>query len=388
MMLLQTDTFLGVAECEVDGLDFTNDCNAGECETCACSMEYNPVCCPGEGNEPGTTYPNPCSADCEKSEAEMLKCYYGECPVCACAMLFQPTCCEGVEYGNQCEADCVGATNCEDRPCKSPHAADEVVEAIEDGDMSTPASTQCALQCPRELDPVSCDERVHPSLCAAECKQDTNCISITAEQYADALKAELEEQIEEIEGKLTDEFVGNTDDKTEEIIVEEAENLLDADVSSAQFETKMRSDCVCTMEYKPICCSGETYDNECMAECDGFVGATSECTMGECVDDAICKCTKEINLVCCPGAGNVADEQFANPCTAACDKSDAELIECHYGACPSMCACPLLHAPVCCSGVEYGNECMATCSGIDADTCDVGECPKPCTLEYVKGTSV
>ena len=31
----------------------------------------------------------------ERTESELLACYYGECPVCACPMIFQPTCCNG-----------------------------------------------------------------------------------------------------------------------------------------------------------------------------------------------------------------------------------------------------------------------------------------------------
>ena len=41
------------------------------------------------------TYGNPCQAHCERTEAELLDCYYGECPACACAMIFAPTCCGG-----------------------------------------------------------------------------------------------------------------------------------------------------------------------------------------------------------------------------------------------------------------------------------------------------
>ena len=82
---------------------------------------------------------------------------------------------------------------------------------------------------------------------------------------------------------------------------------------------------VCAMNYDPVCCGTDTYGNNCEAECDG----AENCEPRSC-EDNLCICTREFNPVCC---GANKDEQFSNPCTAACVKSSAELIDCSYGQC-------------------------------------------------------
>jgi hypothetical protein len=37
-------------------------------------------------------------------------------------------------------------------------------------------------------------------------------------------------------------------------------------------------DCLCTMEYAPVCANGKTYGNACLAECEGVKNYTP----GEC----------------------------------------------------------------------------------------------------------
>jgi hypothetical protein len=39
-----------------------------------------------------------------------------------------------------------------------------------------------------------------------------------------------------------------------------------------------KKDCICTMEYNPVCANGVTYGNECLAKCEGITNFTS----GEC----------------------------------------------------------------------------------------------------------
>eukprot|EP01025_Chloroclados_australasicus_P008857 TRINITY_DN1327_c0_g1_i10.p1 TRINITY_DN1327_c0_g1~~TRINITY_DN1327_c0_g1_i10.p1 ORF type:complete len:203 (-),score=12.20 TRINITY_DN1327_c0_g1_i10:175-756(-) len=46
-----------------------------------------------------------------------------------------------------------------------------------------------------------------------------------------------------------------------------------------------------------------------------------------------------------------------------------------FAAADSGCVCTLEYAPICCpGGITYSNKCMATCDGVDPDTCSPGEC--------------
>merc|ERR1712130_394046 len=146
------------------------------------------------------------------------------------------------------------------------------------------------------------------------------------------------------------------------------------------------SSCLCTVEYKPMCCGKgkdkTTYSNKCEARCDGR-RVSDECTEGECNGHGDqCQCTNELDVVCCPGEDNEDGEEFANPCTAKCEKSTSELLDCRYGACPHSCACPMHIDEHCCAGKTYDNKCIADCSGVDIGTCVKGKCPEICPLIY------
>eukprot|EP01084_Bolivina_argentea_P117149 208097_1 len=307
-----------VAEC--DGIDVSKDCEKtdGVCEVCPCTADYQPVCCPSKpAGGPRQTYGNSCSARCERSEAELLECYYGECPTCICPMISTPTCCNGVEYGNPCEAECAKATGCTDG------------------------------RCPATYDNNSDD------------------------QGDDVDNDDDDESDEQDDNKGKGEDKGTKPPKVK-----------------AFGENSIR-DCICTLDYKPTCCksndpysdiSETTYGNECEAECDG--ADLSNCAAGEC-ESGLCVCTREYNAVCCPRKDGEPGEQFSNPCTAACVKDAGELIGCHYGICDDQCPCPMIEAPVCCNGKEYGNECGAKCSGENTNECTDGKCPVACPLIYL-----
>ena len=43
--------------------------------------------------------------------------------------------------------------------------------------------------------------------------------------------------------------------------------------------------CECTEEYDPYCCDGKTFDNECVAECNGK-DCLKDCEKGQCEDSS------------------------------------------------------------------------------------------------------
>ena len=81
-------------------------------------------------------------------------------------------------------------------------------------------------------------------------------------------------------------------------------------------------DCVCPANIAPVCCSGEEYDNECLAGCEGH--ASYDCTPGKCND---CKCEDTYHPLCCDGA------DYINPCEARCGGIDHPLFQCDAGTC-------------------------------------------------------
>ena len=103
--------------------------------------------------------------------------------------------------------------------------------------------------------------------------------------------------------------------------------------------------CICTKEYRPVCCEGTTYSNSCVAGCSGCEGGVK----GECPTP--CLCTKEYRPVCCDGT------TYGNSCEARCD-SCTDWTEGECG-----CTCPEVFDRVCCGGIEYHNACFARCLG-------------------------
>ena len=83
---------------------------------CICPALYRPVCCGGD-----RTYSNSCEAQCCGFNA--VDCTPGACPAktckldCICPAIALPVCCEGVEYPNQCRANCCGASGCTAGAC-------------------------------------------------------------------------------------------------------------------------------------------------------------------------------------------------------------------------------------------------------------------------------
>jgi hypothetical protein len=157
-------------------------------------------------------------------------------------------------------------------------------------------------------------------------------------------------------------------------------------------------DCVCTLEYKPVCHKDKQYSNRCIARCDG--AADSEITNGPCTAPGAtpaimqqvvvpatptppCVCSKELVPVCYKG------NTYSNACLARC--AGALPADIKGGACAPVqevgpattlpapvpkppCKCTRELNPVCSRGVTYDNPCLAICNGAT----DASTTPGPC----------
>jgi hypothetical protein len=207
--------------CE-NGNTYNNTCLAGcagqtECTPCneACSKIYEPVICDGN------LYGNACLAMCAgqtKTECEPKyeacpkifdpvicgdKIYGNRClawadgkrectsPECAssCSKIYDPVkCADGNTYGNECIAECAGATGCEQGDC--PKNYDPV--GCADGNVYNnrclalrAGQTECGVDflcpCDSVYNPVICGDKVYDNLCLAECAGAADCDAATCE---------------------------------------------------------------------------------------------------------------------------------------------------------------------------------------------------------------
>ena len=77
-----------------------------------------------------------------------------------------------------------------------------------------------------------------------------------------------------------------------------------------------------------------------------------------------CMCTKEFQPVCCNG------QTYSNKCLAACNGCERP----EKGSCP--CVCTEQWQPVCCNGQTYSNLCFAGCHGCEDHEPPEGECSR------------
>merc|ERR1719295_1828527 len=122
--------------------------------------------------------------------------------------------------------------------------------------------------------------------------------------------------------------------------------------------------CGCPKIYKPVCgADGKSYDNSCLAECDGV---KTKCS-GKCPCKKPCLCTQEYEPVC-----GVDGKTYGNSCTSECAGVEKKC----SGKCPCKkpCKCPKLNKPVCgVDGKSYSNSCLSKCAGVKTK-CS-GKCP-------------
>lgn len=128
----------------------------------------------------------------------------------------------------------------------------------------------------------------------------------------------------------------------------------------------IRAHIQCTYIWKPVCCYGTLYSNDCLAGRMGY-DVLHDCTPGGC--EQIPPCHKHfISPVCCEG-----NREYDNQCLA--DIAGARI--CQRGRCPVP-GCPSSYRPVCCQGNEYTNQCKADLQGYDHWQCSEGRCPAEC----------
>lgn len=144
--------------------------------------------------------------------------------------------------------------------------------------------------------------------------------------------------------------------------------------------------CICTLELRPVCAGGKTFDNPCGAACAGF--NESEMEEGACDGGglAACSCMREDNPVCDEKTGTT----YASPCLAACDgRGEGDVVE---GECngtsssggsdgdlpvdPPVCPCSRELMPVCvtASGESFASPCLAMCEGYSEADWTKGRC--------------
>eukprot|EP00798_Chlamydomonas_sp_ICE-L_P026375 gene26375-17469_t len=397
--------------------------------SCRCTREFRQVCAID-----GTTYNNPCLADC----ALALIAYPAPCrEECAeCPTTWKPTCSaessekalDGTNYGSRCYAECngVSADSLFEGNCKLVAGCACTMEwaPVCGADKNTHPSRSCAscaevpivsegecpqCKCTKELSPVCSEEgKEYPNQCLADCEDATIDFSgPCAERSSGGLKSleplqplcrctrelrpvcsdegkEYSNQcLADCEGATID-FKGRCADRP----VPKVETTF---IKIKAFE---RDNCGCddgSRQGPPgllVCgTNGRTYPNECMAKCRGTeVASPGACGDGSEKCDSCPSVSKfSWDPICVTrvvegpnGPQNASPKTFSSPCLAQCD-GGATNNPFYQGECRPRCDSQCYKhktEPVCCgTGQEFPNTCWAYCvGGFEGDQCTPGQC--------------
>ena len=465
-----TDTNTDAQVCGRDGNTYSSACRArckgipvaypGPCiSKCLCTRQYQPVC--GSDNR---TYINPCIANCHgitlqnsgpcSERCAPLSCTIycdngfkrdtNGCEICECrpatatcscdSAVYAPVCGEDRHtYPNTCNAHCAGVPVLYPGECRNTCGLDFICDLdCPDGgyahDERGCKICRCEgpCPCPQVEDPVcgenwityqnACEARCHGVRVLSQGKCPENCNCPTALEPVCGLQ----------ESNLTRSFINacqarcqgarilynrlcNPETECPAPGACDLENCKLVKDSNGCDTCRCEPTCTCTdAGYDPVCgANGETYPNNCEAQCAGvtveYRGActvpcpdmntcTKSCPGGYVIDSNGCKlceckdacdaCTTDYRPVCCKNADSTQLETprtYGNQCTAEC----AGCKEWSDGACPTRTngcdSCPAdVRREVCGrDGNTYANRCMAEeCHHVEvAYESRCGDCP-------------
>ncbi|GIL48756.1 hypothetical protein Vafri_5192 [Volvox africanus] len=159
--------------------------------------------------------------------------------------------------------------------------------------------------------------------------------------------------------------------------------------------------CGCSSTYTPVCAGGKTYNNACLAKCDG----RDPSTPGACdAPKPAPPPRKDCSSTICPalydpvcGEDNVT---YDNTCLASCagvavkDRGECgsthppESPDSPVSAVPNACTCPADNKPVCGSdGNTYSSVCNMQCLSPDVTVDYIGRCADPTGCSSVQCTT-
>lgn len=354
----------------------------GNFDQCNCLAIYDPVCVatPSGGF---ITFPNKCIALCEGYDENILT----TCPNpdCVCPAVYDPVCVlldngDVVQFGNACEAACQGYSredfvDCDSGGCVCPEIYDPVCVVV-NGDTLTYSNAcfaECAgfdstdfiecrpndCICPPVYDPVCiklADGNIisYNSRCEALCNGFKESDIVPCASECDCPTDEYDPVCVIMPDGSIKEFVSPCYAKCNGFT---PDDFVECDTS-----------CICPEYYDPVCAvvNGDTLEfaNICFATCAGFSGDQ----LFTCNPQTDCLCTLEYNPVCVVSpSGDIIE--FANACAAEC----AGYTEDDFIECSSDCHCPLeIYEPVCAISADgdtlrFNNRCLASCAGFSED---------------------